>query len=208
MDNYLKLNGKKIKLTPEQVEEMEESFVTTRTELGSIPVGDTFKVGDLEFVVLEHREYNPGNCETCIILKDFWKTAQFDSNFNDYKESAIRKDLNNNFYKELSALVGSGNIVKHTVDLTADDGLTEYEDCEDNISLLTCDMYRKYVYILKKYNPEKWWWLATAYSTKSNDYTHTVRVVDDVGALVSYVCNFNIGVRPFCILKSNIFVSK
>ena len=188
---------------------MEESFGATKNELRDIPVGDTFKVGDLEFVVLEHREYNPGNCETCIILKDFWKIARFDSKFNDYKESTIRKDLNKNFYEELSALVGSGNIVKHTVDLTADDGLTDYEDCEDNISLLTCDMYRKYVYILKKYNPEKYWWLATAYSTKSNDYKHAVRVVYYDGTLDScYGCDLDNGVRPFCILKSNIFVSK
>ena len=174
-----------------------------KTELKNLAVGDNFKVGDFEFIVLEHDEEN-----TSVCLKDFWKVAQFDSDSHDYRGSNIRKDLNENFYKELSALVGSGNIVKHTVDLTADDGLKDYESCEDYISLLTCDMYRKYVYILRKYNPKKWWWLATAYSTKSNDYTTLVRVVVVNGALYLNYCNLPSGVRPFCILKSNIFVSK
>ncbi len=208
MNNYLMLNNKKITLTSDQVREIEESFGFNKTELKNIAVGDTFKIGDFEFIVLEHREYNPGNCETYLILKDFWKTAQFDKDSNDYRESSIRKDLNTAFYEALAKEVGAENIVKHAVDLTADDGLTDYESCEDNISLLTCDMYRKYVYILKKYNPEKCWWLATAYSTKSNDYEYAVRVVSNDGALGNNICGLNIGVRPFCILKSNIFVSK
>ena len=208
MNNYLMLNGKKIKLTPEQVKEMEESFHLNGTKLENIPVGETFKVGDFEFIVLEHFEFNPGNCETLILLKDFWKTAKFDNNSNDYRESSIRKDLNTAFYEALAKEVGAENIVKHTVDLTADDGLTDYESCEDNISLLTCDMYRKYVCILKKYDPEKWWWLATAYSTKSNGYEYAVRVVINGGTMIYFNCSRSGGVRPFCILKSNIFVSK
>ena len=104
--------------------------------------------------------------------------------------------------------IGNENIVNHTVDLTSDDGRTDYQSCDDNISLLTCDMYRKYVYILEKYNPQKWWWLATAHSTESNGYQRAVRCVYVNGTLYNYFCYFNNGVRPFCILKSNIFVSK
>ena len=203
MENYLMLNDKKIELTLEQVKEIENSFGFNRVMLKDIEVGETFKVGNLEFVVLEHNEET-----TAVILKDFWKTAQFNGSFNDYKESEIRKDLNNAFYNELSGAIGADNIVKHTVDLTADDGRTDYKQCEDNISLLTCDLYRKYVYILEKYNPKKWWWLATAYSTKSNDYETLVRCVNGYGTLYDNYCYNCIGVRPFCILKSNIFVSK
>ena len=50
-------------------------------------------------------------------------------------------------------VVGKDNIIQHKVDLTADDGRTDYGVCDDYISLLTCDMYRKCVYILEKYNP-------------------------------------------------------
>ena len=208
MKNYLMLNNKKIELSPEQVKQIEESFGFNKTQLKDVAVGETFKVGDLEFIVLEHKEYNPGNCETFVVLKDFWKTDKFDGSSNDYKESSIRQSLNTEFYALLSNSVGSENVIKHTVDLTADDGRTDYGACEENISLLTCDMYRKYVYILEKYNPKKWWWLATPYSTKSNDYTLSVRCVRYDGALLNFYCNRNFGVRPFCILKSNIFISK
>ena len=203
MKNYLMLNNKKIELTPEQVKEIENSFGFNRVMLKDIEVGETFKVGNLEFVALEHNEET-----TAVILKDFWKTAKFDNSFNDYKESEIRKDLNNAFYNELSGVVGVDNIVKHTVDLTADDGRTDYKQCEDNISLLTCKLYRKYVYVLEKHNPKKWWWSATAYSTKSNDYETAVRCVDYFGTLNIINCFNSGGVLPFCILKSNIFVSK
>ena len=201
--NYLMLNDKKIELTAEQAEEIKSSFGFDKTALSDVVPGETIKVGDLEFIVLEHHEET-----TSIILKDFWKTSQFDSSCNNYSKSEIRKDLNTDFYKELSDCVGKDNIVKHTVDLTADDGRTDYKECEDNISLLTCNMYRKYVYILEHHNPQNWWWLATPYSTESNGYTTTVCCVDDGGTLSSSSCGGFDGVRPFCILKSNIFVSK
>ena len=203
MKNYLMLNNKKIELTPEQVKDIENSFGFNKVKLSDITVGDTFKVGDLEFIVLEQRGF-----ETSVILKEFWKSTQFDGSQNDYKESSIRKDLNVNFYEQLSSLVGKENIVKHTVDLTSDDGRTDYGNCDDYISLLTCEMYRKYVYVLEKHNPKKWWWLSTAYSVKSNGWETAVRCVDGIGTLNGSSCNVSIGVRPFCILKSNIFVSE
>ena len=131
-----------------------------KVKLSDIEVGKPFKVGYLEFVVLEHFSNI-----TAVILKDFWKKASFDSDSNDYRSSDIRKDLNNDFHNQLSEIVGKENIIKHAVDLTSDDGRKEYEICMDYVSLLTCDLYRKYVNILDKYNPRQWWWLATPYST-------------------------------------------
>ncbi len=174
----------------------------TKVKLSDIEIGKPFKVGYLEFVVLEHFPKT-----TAVILKDFWKKASFDSNSNDYRSSDIRKDLNTDFYNQLAEIVGKENIIKHTVDLTSDDGRKEYETCMDYISLLTYDQYRKYVSILDKYNPKQWWWLATPYSTLK-DYRLLVRCVYDNGALFNDYCSNVSGVRPFCILKSNIFVSE
>lgn len=171
-------------------------------KLSEVPAGETFKIGDMEFVVLEHT-YDG----TCVILKDFWKTTKFDDTTSNYANSKIRRDLNTEFYNKLSSLVGKNNIMEHTVDLTTDDGRKDYGSVCDNISLLTCDVYRKYVTILDKYNPKKWWWLATSYSTASIGYGYSVRCVDDDGTLRNNGCGNGFGVRPFCILKSDIFVS-
>ena len=203
MENYIVLNGQKIKLTESQVEEIKNSFNINTLQLKDVPVGETFKVGELEFIVLEHWAE-----ATAVILKEFWKTCDFDDSSNDYKESSIRKQLNADFYKQLSSVVGKDNIEEHTVDLTSDDGRKDYSFCTDNISLLTCDDYRKYVTILDKYKIHQWWWLATPYSTQNNGYNFSVRGVGYLGALNCYDCDHDIGVRPFCILKSNIFVSK
>ncbi len=173
-----------------------------KIKLTDIEAGKTFKVGNLEFIVLEQLPM-----ATAVILKDFWKTAQFDSKSNDYKSSDIRAELNEDFYNQLSEFVGKENIILHNVDLTSDDGREDYEECHDYISLLTCEQYRKYVSILDKHNPKKWWWLATPYSTLS-DYNTLVRCVSNNGTLNNFDCNRNNGVRPFCILKSNIFVSE
>ena len=186
------LLGEKIKIVADK---------PSRT-LADIPVGETFKVGDMEFIVLEHTDFG-----TNVILKEFWKTAKFDDDTSNYAKSKIRKELNKEFYNKLSALVGTQNIVEHTVDLTTDDGRKDYGSVTDAISLLTCDMYRKYVDILDNYNPEKWWWLATSYSTAAKGYSYAVRCVRNGGTLGSSSCNCNIGVRPFCRLVSSISVS-
>lgn len=203
MKNYLMLNNKKIELTPEQVKEIENSFGFNKIKLSEIPVGETFKVGGFEFIVLEQHGF-----ETSVILKDFWKIDAFDKESNNYEESSIRTELNSAFYEEISGVVGKDNLIQHEVDLTADDGRTDYGVCDDYISLLTGDMYRKYVYILEKYNPKKYWWLATPHSVATNGYVHSVRCVDGVGALRNDRCSSGNGVRPFCILKSSIFVSR
>lgn len=177
----------------------------TKKRLSEVAVGDTFKVGKFEFIVLEQDEKNE---ETKVLLKDFWKTAKFDNSTNNYKNSSIRQELNDEFLNEIANEVGKNNIILHWVDLTADDGREDYNACNDYISLLTCDDYRKYVYILDKYRiTSDWWWLATPYSTSSNGYNCTVRCVRDGGTLNGNDCDYGDGVRPFCIFKSGIFVS-
>ena len=53
MNNYLMLNGKQINLTEEQVLAINQSFSMGGIQLSSIAVGDTFKIGEYEFILLE-----------------------------------------------------------------------------------------------------------------------------------------------------------
>lgn len=204
--NYLMLNNKKINLTDAQVEEIKKSFGFAGLKLADIPVGDTCKIGDYEFIVLEHSKDT-----TAVITKELYiESSKFGANNNNFADAncIVRQKLNEFSYK-ISAVIGENNLITHTVDLTSDDGLKDYEKISVKMSLLTCKLYRRYVYILDKFKISKWWWLATAYSTPTHNDKSWVKCVSPRGSVISF--NYgsgNSGVRPFCILNSNIFVSK
>ena len=171
-------------------------------KLSEKAIGTTFKTENLEHIILSHDEENG---TTKCLLKDFWKTSRFDKDTANYVASDIRNDLNTKFLKTLAAEVGAENIVEHTVDLTTDDGRKDYGTVTDKISLLTTTQFREFIEILDKYNPGRWWWTATALSSKT--WTDCVRCVVSIGILNDNYCNISGGVRPFYILKSSISVS-
>ena len=201
MEIYI-INGQRIELTEEQIAEIERFLGVAKVKLADIPVGETFKIGKYEFIVLE--QYSD---ETAIILKDLIKKSEkFGdcNNFNDSNADHICKK----FADEIEGIVGVESLTLHTVDLTSDDGLKCYGVIERKMSLLTTEMYRYYVEILDRYKLDKWWWLATAYSTPKHDNDNWVKCVAPSGGIYFYSYYDVIGVRPFCILKSNIFVIK
>ena len=199
LKNYLCINGKKTELTEKQLKQLGISVepIATLTDGGKIA-----QVGDYEFIVLKN---NGDTVE--LLLKDTLCNKAFDGGCNNFADSDIREYLDD-FADKLAEMVGEDNIVEHTVDLTADDGLKCYGSCDCRVSLLTAQMYRKNVYTIDKYKIDKWWWLATAYSTAKHDDKVWVKCVSPDGRIFSVICGRNFGVRPFCILKSNIFVSK
>ena len=57
MKNYVCINGNKIQITDEQAEEITKGLaIRTTVQLSERAVGDTFRIGECEFVVLEHKE--------------------------------------------------------------------------------------------------------------------------------------------------------
>ena len=201
MKNYISINGQKTELTQEQVEQIWASFGLPSVRLSSVAVGDTIKIGEYEMIVLEK-----SGDTTALICKDFIDTCAFGSS-NNYDGSKVDK-LCSKFATKLAKIVGEENVILHTVDLTSDDGLKDYGSVKRLASLLTADLYRRYVYTLDKYKPDAWWWLAPPYSTPTHGYESTVDCVSPLGYFYCDFCNFDFGVRPFCILNSNLFVSK
>lgn len=202
MKNYLCINGKKIDLPAEALEEIRKSLGVNKVRLGDLDAGDTFKIFDYEFIVLEQTGE-----ETKVILKDLLRDdVKFGAKNNDYRNSNILPILDK-FAHEIERLVGIGNLIEHEVDLTADDGLKDYGTIEAKASLLTADMYRRYVDVLDMERLEKWYWLATPFSTKRHDNECFVKCVSPLGCVGDGICSGVSGVRPFCILNSNIFVS-
>lgn len=161
--------------------------------------GSTVKIGNREYIVLEHSKDT-----TAIITKEFAKKMAFGDS-GDYTQSDVRKYCNGEFYDELAAAVGENNIITHTVKLMADDGTGKDISCKDKVSILTADLYRRYREYLPAYG--SWWWLATRVTATVKDWLRGVCFVGSDGALNWNGCGYCCGVRPFCILNSSISVS-
>lgn len=200
-NNYLMLDGQKIEFTTEQLETIKKCLGNKR-RLSESAVGDTVKVGEWEFIVLEHKDGT-----TALLMKELYKSdIQFGEDNNDYRESNV-KDMLDKFADKLCDVVGEKNLIEHTVDLTSDDGLKDYGTIKARVSLLTSELYRRYVYIIDKHKLDSWWWLITPHSTSTHENDLWVKCVSPCGLIYgNRYSNFS-GVRPFCILNSDIFVS-
>ena len=202
MENYLMLNGKQIELTEEQIESIKQSLNVGDVELSTFKPAEIVRIGKYEFIVLEQLEDR-----TIVLLKGLLQDEEQFGKNNNYDGSNV-DELCNGFGQVIEKLVGADNLVEHTVDLTADDGLKCYGSVKRKMSLLTAEQYRKYVYVIDEHKSDKWWWLATAFSTPKHDDSAWIKCVSPRGHFDSNGYGNTIGVRPFCILKSNIFVSK
>ena len=203
MENYICVNNVKIELTAEQVEKLTGGCAGDKIQLKDIPAGETFRVGEYELVVLKH-----DGDQVHVLMKDLLvEETEFGSN-NDFRDSEA-DDICREFAEVLADLVGDENIIEHTVDLTSDDGLKDYGTVQRKVSLLTCNQYREFVEILDKHKLDEWWWLVTPYSTPAHENANWVKCVSPRGFIGNGIsCSGVNGVRPFCILNSNIFVSK
>ena len=167
--------------------------------LGDVLCGNTVKLGDREYIVLDH------NCgTTAVITKQFAEAMAFGEDGN-YLTSDIRSYCIGDFYQELAKVVGVENIVPHVVNLDADDGTGDHVECTDSVSILTRDQYRHYRKFLPPYG--RWWWLATRMNANNPDYACGVCYVGYSGLPNCFSCGYCGGVRPFCTLNSSISVS-
>ena len=201
MNNYIMVNGQRIELTQEQVERIIAASAVAERELSSFTEGDVVKIGQHEMVVLEH-----AGAATVLIRKDLIADDEEFGENNNYNGSNVDA-ICNRFGDDLISTVGEENVLRLAVDLTSDDGLKDYGSVTRLAALLTADQYRRYVHILDKHKLDAWWWLATPHSTPTHENANWVRCVSPSGDISIGSYNSGYGVRPFCILKSNIFVS-
>ena len=100
---------------------------------------------------------------------------------------------------------GSNAFTPLKIDLFSHDGLRDYGMCKGDLTgIMTYDMYRNN----REYIEPSNMWLATPDSTPSGTGASCVRYVDSGGSVGCDGCGwYGRGVRPFCIIKSSIFVS-
>lgn len=172
----------------------------TANLLEGLGIGDTFELADTTWRILDITSAG------YICLADSIEDMKFDSDSNNWESSDIRSYLNGEFFEKITAEIGSENIIPFERNLLSLDGQTEYGKCEDKISLLTVDEYRKYRNLIPN-TKDYWWWLVSPWSTPCNDYKRTVTVVSSAGVIYDYHCHNSYGVRPVCIFSSSIFES-
>lgn len=124
---------------------------------------------------------------------------------NDWRKSPIRKKLNEELNQKVVAELGTDALVTIQTDLFSYDGLKDYGECEDMVSLLTYDLYRNNRENIKDF--DECWWTCTPNSTMSGNNAYQVQCVGPDGHVGYDFCDCDGAVRPFFILKSDIFVS-
>jgi hypothetical protein len=182
-----------------RVETLEKKLGVTHIPKG-LKIGDEFELADINWKILDITDAG------YMCIGDSLGDKKFDENSSDWNESSLREYLNNEFYEKIAREVGRENIISSKRNLLSLDGQTEYGESDDFVSLLTVDEYRKYRKLIP--NTGDWWWLVTPWSTPCNEYSKTVAVVSPSGRIYRNFCNFNRGVRPFCIFSSSIFESE
>lgn len=198
--------SKALDMARELVKKLEEEEKQSKVQLSTLNPGDVFKIGEHDFIVLmQCRE------ETAVISKGFMaENVKFDEDSRNYKESNLKKVIENQIQPVIEKEVGSKNLIEHEVDLTSVDMQDEFGGFKCKVRPITFDEARLYNNLLVNKNLNDWWWTCTPWSTEDRGWKYSITVVAPTGDFNngSYGCNDGSGVRPFCILKSNIFVSK
>lgn len=158
--------------------------------------GEEFVYNGIRFICLDVIDGN-----YLAITADCLCEKRFNDNYNDgcnnWKTSTLRRFLNEDVLEEH---FDAKHLIKQTSDLTADNGDKAYGTCEDYITLLTCDQYRKY----RDYVPlfEECMWTLTPWRCDTGD-AYYVRSVNPTGAINYYDANNSSGLAPVCLFNSN-----
>lgn len=191
----------------EQINELRNEVTTLKKAAAGrkVPVGlvigEKFELAGLMWTILDITD--KGYMCLADKLED---SMSFANKTNNWSDSGLREYLDNVFLEKIAGEIGKENIIPFNRNLLSLDGQTEYGECEDMVSLLTVDEYRKYRKLIP--NAGYWWWTCTPWSTESNSYEVETTVVSPSGSINNYSCNCNFGVRPACIFSSSIFESE
>lgn len=196
--------SKALEVARELVRQLEEAERKNKVELSTLAPGDVFEIGKNDFIVLEQI-----GAEAKIISKDFMvEDIVYDENSRDYNESNLKKVIEDKIQPIIESEIGENNLVEHTIELTSVDMQHEFDDCKCKVRPITFDEARKYNNLLPNKDLDDWWWTCTPWSTEERGCSYSIAVVSSAGNVDDDRCNDDGGVRPVCILKSNIFVSK
>ena len=197
--------SKALDMAREIVKLLEEAEKANKVKkiFANLKVGETFELAGLTWKILDITD------EGYMCLADrLADEMMFDETSNDWVQSQLREYLNTEFVEKIADEIGEENIIPFNRNLLSLDGQTEYGECEDKVSLLTVDEYRKYR-SLRPNTAEYWWHLITPWGTACNNgWSTEIIIVTSYGNIVKRYCDDCYGVRPVCVFSSSIFKSE
>lgn len=193
-----------LELAKKLVAAIEKEDQKNKVMLKDIPVGGKFDTGIGRFIVLEQKEDS-----TVVITENLYREdVKFDDDCTEYRKSSLRKLCEGEIFNEFSDEFGEENICANEAGLVTVDGQEVFGKLLTKVRPLTFDEVREYNDLLVNKDLPDWYWTCTPWSTKERGWEYSVVVVSPSGSIRNDICYSSFGVRPFCILKSNIFVSK
>ena len=193
-----------LSVAKELVKILEELHKENMVMLSELKPGEKFSTGIGNFIVLEQKE----DCAVIITDKFYMKDEIFDADCNDYKKSQLREKFDGEILDEFIAEFGEENICENETGLVTVDGQEVFGKLLTKVRPLTFDEAREYNDLLVDEDLPDWYWTCTPWSTKERGWGQSVAIVSPRGYISNNYCCINNGVRPVCILKSNIFVSR
>lgn len=157
--------------------------------------GMKFKYKGIDFICLDIINGN-----YLAITAECWYQKRFNEEdkdgCNNWEKSTLRRFLNEDVLEEHFNME---HLIKQTSDLAADNGDKTYGTCEDYITLLTCDQYRKY----KDYVPlfEECMWTLTPWRCDIGIACY-VRNVHPTGAIYNSDAGYSSGLALVCLFNS------
>ena len=186
----------------EEVKTIMNDSEEKKVQLSELEPGDRFNTELGKFIVLGHE-----NGVTKVLQDDFFaEDVGFDDKSCDYTKSALKKMFDEKIEPEYRKVFGDG-LMEHEVELKSVD-VQDYGKFKCKARPITFDEAREYNSLIVKENIGEYWWTCTPWSTEKRGWKYSVSVVSPSGSILDVNYYFSSGVRPFCILKSNIFVSK
>lgn len=173
-----------------------------REKLSELKPGETFKIGEWDFIVLEH--LLPGR--TAIISKSIIRKNENFGDNRDYKESNIKKIIEQEILPEVEKEVGLENILRCDVELTSVDMQNEFGTVKCKMRPITFDEARKYNNLLVNKHLTDRYWTLTPWSTEERGWEYSIAVVAPSGGINWDYCGYCRGVRPMCYLSDDIEV--
>lgn len=174
-----------------------------KVQLSDLKAGDVFETSFGEMIVLDNFEE-----KTLVITKGFVSDGRkFDEESPNFAQSDISEYLSGEVLEMFENEFGAENIDEHITDVFSVD-MQKYDSYMGKIRLLTFDEARKYNELIVNEELPRWWWTMTPWSTEKRGWKYGVAVVSPSGCFNCLGYYYYYGVRPVCILKSNIFVSK